>query len=174
MAWLAMPALGALGFEWHRKRACASGGQGRHSRPATAQDSAASGDCEGALRGPAAAAGLLTGTPKAEHSRAQARRSPRPHPPSPSAACSTRWRCGACRVAMRRRFPGGGAALRGGRTPVASHGPGRGFSRTEGLCVGLGVLLRRTPREHVWSPAAGVLASGCRDASLARMRRCPS
>jgi len=71
-----MPALGTLGFEWHRKRACASGGQGRHSRPATAQDSAASGDCEGALRGPAAAAGLLTGTPKAEHSRAQARRSP--------------------------------------------------------------------------------------------------
>jgi hypothetical protein len=44
---------------------------------AAAQDSAASGECEGALRGPAAAAGLLTGTPKAEHSRAQARRSPR-------------------------------------------------------------------------------------------------
>ena len=38
------------------------------------QDSAAGGDCEAAsAQGPAAAAGLLTGTPKVEHAQAQAR-----------------------------------------------------------------------------------------------------
>ena len=47
------------------------------------QDSAAGEECgEAGARGPAAAAGLLTGTPKAEHAEAQAR----PYPNTSRAA----------------------------------------------------------------------------------------